>query len=449
MTLPGAEGLVRVRARGVHEGQDRAHVRAESGYSPLRNDVSTALVVLMCMVGARAAASPARTSRICSSPADSCGRRKSRSGCRSARRAAGSCGSCSTESLVLAGLGRGRRTGPRLSAHAGPARARVVIRRDAAAAVRRGRTRVSSRSPCVLSGLDRGRVRPAARARRQPAGSVAHAQGSDDLDRRLAADRSSCAKGLVAAQVALSFLLLFGAGLFVRSLQNLKTTDTGMAIENLVSFQVVADAQRLRRRPRGTRSISGLLDRLRADPSVESVATARVRAARRVASGTARPRVEGHTPQDGEDMQAFMNAVSPGYFKTMKIPLLEGRDFIAADATRADEGRDRQPEVREALLSEGVGDRQAIGSGHAPGHQAHGRDHRRRRRLALRRAARGRASTGVLAGRRAGQRRLLRAHAHRVRGDVRSDPPQRRRSSTRRCRSTASRRSSRSSTRRC
>ena len=36
-------------------------------------------------------------------------------------------------------------------------------------------------------------------------------------------------KGLVAAQVALSFLLLFGAGLFVRSLQNLKTTDTGVA----------------------------------------------------------------------------------------------------------------------------------------------------------------------------------------------------------------------------
>ena len=45
-------------------------------------------------------------------------------------------------------------------------------------------------------------------------------------------------KGLVAAQVALSFLLLFGAGLFVRSLQNLKTTDTGVALDNLVTFQL-------------------------------------------------------------------------------------------------------------------------------------------------------------------------------------------------------------------
>ncbi len=54
-------------------------------------------------------------------------------------------------------------------------------------------------------------------------------------------------KGLVAAQVALSFLLLFGAGLFVRSLQNLKTTDTGVALDNLVTFQLSPDAQRLRR----------------------------------------------------------------------------------------------------------------------------------------------------------------------------------------------------------
>ena len=46
-------------------------------------------------------------------------------------------------------------------------------------------------------------------------------------------------KGLVTAQVALSFLLLFGAGLFVRSLQNLKATDTGFhEIENLVTFQL-------------------------------------------------------------------------------------------------------------------------------------------------------------------------------------------------------------------
>ena len=46
-------------------------------------------------------------------------------------------------------------------------------------------------------------------------------------------------KGLVTAQVALSFLLLFGAGLFVRSLQNLKAKDTGFRdLDNLVTFQL-------------------------------------------------------------------------------------------------------------------------------------------------------------------------------------------------------------------
>ena len=40
---------------------------------------------------------------------------------------------------------------------------------------------------------------------------------------------------------------------------------------------------------------------------------------------------EGHQAKDGEDMQAFMNAVSPGYFETMRIPFLEGRDFNRLD----------------------------------------------------------------------------------------------------------------------
>src|SRR5262249_11115890 len=42
--------------------------------------------------------------------------------------------------------------------------------------------------------------------------------------------------------------------------------------------------------------------------------------------------VEGHKAADGEDMQAFMNALSPGYFETMRIPVIEGRDFRESDA---------------------------------------------------------------------------------------------------------------------
>ena len=83
-------------------------------------------------------------------------------------------------------------------------------------------------------------------------------------------------KGLVTAQVALSFLLLFGAGLFVRSLQNLKATDTGVALDNLVTFQLAPDLSGYDDQ-RTVLFYRGLLERLRSAPGVKS-AGARQRA---------------------------------------------------------------------------------------------------------------------------------------------------------------------------
>jgi predicted permease len=136
-------------------------------------------------------------------------------------------------------------------------------------------------------------------------------------------------KGLVTAQVALSFLLLFGAGLFVRSLHNLKTTDTGIALDNLVAFQLAPQLNGYDN-PRGTHLYQELIERLRGSAGVTSAAQAAVS----ILSGNEwdnRTAVEGHKAADGEDMQAFMNALSPEYFKTMRIPILEGRDFTPAD----------------------------------------------------------------------------------------------------------------------
>jgi putative ABC transport system permease protein len=136
-------------------------------------------------------------------------------------------------------------------------------------------------------------------------------------------------KGLVTAQVALSFLLLFGAGLFVRSLQNLKTTDTGVVLDNLVTFQL-SPALSGYTDQRAVQFYQELLDRLRSAPGVKSAALAAVS----ILSGDewdSYMSVEGHRPADGENMQAFMNALSPGYFATMQIPFLEGRDFKPMD----------------------------------------------------------------------------------------------------------------------
>jgi predicted permease len=139
-------------------------------------------------------------------------------------------------------------------------------------------------------------------------------------------------KGLVTAQVALSFLLLFGAGLFVRSLQNLKTTDTGVELDNLVTFQL-SPALSGYDDIRGQLFNQQLLDRLRSAPGVKSAGLAVVA----ILSGNewdSSMAVEGHQAKDGEDMQAFMNALSPGYFETMKIPVVDGRDFRSSDAKK-------------------------------------------------------------------------------------------------------------------
>jgi predicted permease len=137
-------------------------------------------------------------------------------------------------------------------------------------------------------------------------------------------------KGLVTAQVALSFLLLFGAGLFVKSLQNLKATDTGVVLDNLVTFQLSPSLNGYDN-ARGQIFYQQLLDRLRAAPGVKSGALAAVPilAGNEWDSSMA---VEGHQAKDGEDMQMFMNALSPGYFETMNIPILEGRDFRPSDS---------------------------------------------------------------------------------------------------------------------
>jgi predicted permease len=137
-------------------------------------------------------------------------------------------------------------------------------------------------------------------------------------------------KGLVTAQVGLSFLLLFGAALFVRSLHNLKGTDTGFRdIDNLITFQL-SPALNGYDNPRTVHFYQNLLDNIRAHPGVKAAGMAAVP----LLHGwewDSTTSVEGHQAKDGEDMQAFMNAVSPDYFKTMGIPVLAGRDFDSRD----------------------------------------------------------------------------------------------------------------------
>jgi predicted permease len=137
-------------------------------------------------------------------------------------------------------------------------------------------------------------------------------------------------KGLITVQVALSFLLLFGAGLFVRSLQNLRLTNTGFdEMHNLVTFQLspILNGYDEQRAVTFYRDVSESLRRV---PGVKEAAFTGVPLLHGDEWDSSMA-VEGHQAKDGEDMQAFMNSPSPAFFKTMGVPLVEGREFDARD----------------------------------------------------------------------------------------------------------------------
>ena len=130
-------------------------------------------------------------------------------------------------------------------------------------------------------------------------------------------------KALVGLQVALSLVLLVGAGLFLGTLRNLLTLDTGFDRHNIL--MVSADLPRTSP-PQRARTYRELLDRFRAIPGVVSASTNQLVPIER--AGWAHPvSVEGYSPKSRMDALVFFNRVSSRYFETMRTPLLLGRDF--------------------------------------------------------------------------------------------------------------------------
>ncbi len=140
-------------------------------------------------------------------------------------------------------------------------------------------------------------------------------------------------KLLVCLQVSLSLLLLIGAGLFVRTLQNLKNLSPGFEVSNLVSFNLDPtlsgyDADRAKLFYRD------LTQNLKSVPGVQSAALSVV-APLSFDEWDSTVTVEGHVSKPGEDMNPWVNYVSPGFFQTLKIPIFAGRDFLDRDAVNA------------------------------------------------------------------------------------------------------------------
>jgi predicted permease len=323
MTLPGAKNWSPFIRERFMTGQLKVE-KADVGYSPLRNDFSTALVVLMAMVGLVLLIACANVANLLIA------RGFMRQREIAVRLSLGATRGqlvrqLLTESVLLSLIGGA--IGIALS---------VALTRGLIAFIPQQQPLLIQPTPdlrilsftfvlTLFTGIVFGLL-PALKASnpdqwatlKDTVGGIAGTGGSLFLR-----------KGLVAAQVALSFLLLFGAGLFVRSLQNLQTTDTGVEMSNLVTFRL-SPALSGYDNPRTVNLYSELLDRLRSTPGIRSAGHAGVS----ILAGDewdSTTSVEGHQAKDGEDMQAFMNALSPGYFDTMGIKLLEGRDFRTSD----------------------------------------------------------------------------------------------------------------------
>jgi len=136
-------------------------------------------------------------------------------------------------------------------------------------------------------------------------------------------------KALVVAQVFLSLLLLIGAGLFVRSLRNLDNLNPGFRTHNVVAFSIDPRLNGYTKE-RTLIFYRQLLNKLRATPGVESATFAVVRVLDDN-DWEYSITVDGYQPKPGEDMAPFYNAVSPGYFRTLGLKLLAGREFLPSD----------------------------------------------------------------------------------------------------------------------
>ena len=224
-------------------------------------------------------------------------------------------------------------------------RALAVQRRDPHAL---GRAGLAGRPlhPRTL-GDHRRRLRARAGAPREPGRPRAGAQERGDVGGRRGHFRLR--KGLVVAQVALSLLLLIGAGLFTRSLMNLRGLDPGFKPERLFAFDVdpARSGQDFTQRVATLRRIQ---EELAGEPGVASASAAAVTLMSN-SNSSSTVRVEGYEAKEGEDMNPNFNYVAPGFFETLGLPLVAGRDLAETDVARSAAGGGGQRGVRPLLTS--------------------------------------------------------------------------------------------------
>jgi predicted permease len=141
--------------------------------------------------------------------------------------------------------------------------------------------------------------------------------------------KSRVSRAVVALQMGLCVVLLVSAGLLVRTLRNLEAIPLGFSTEGLVVFNVKPHVQSV---PQGVAFYEQLLAKLRVLPGVESAAVMEERIGSGGSNNNAM-QVDGKVPEvsGGESNTVRSNVVGADFFHTLGVPILEGREFTAAD----------------------------------------------------------------------------------------------------------------------
>lgn len=179
----------------------------------------------------------------------------------------------------------------------------------------------------TVTGLLFGLV-PALRATRRAVASTLRAGGRGSSG---GTGASRLRDGLVVAELALSLVLLAGAGLMVKSMLRLQSTDPGFEPAGVLAARVRLGGERYDAVPARTALLARAVERLGALPGVVSV-SATSSAPLSGSNSSSRFDVDGRDVPEGQAPAAETRAVLPGYFATMRMPLLAGRDFTEAEA---------------------------------------------------------------------------------------------------------------------
>ncbi|MGC9947148.1 MAG: ABC transporter permease [Bryobacteraceae bacterium] len=140
---------------------------------------------------------------------------------------------------------------------------------------------------------------------------------------------------LVVAQVSLALVLLVCAGLIIRTLRNLNLVDAGFNPRNLLALQVHAPAAAYDTAAKRVALFQQVADKLAGLPSVQSASAINHLPVGGDVWALGYEVVGRPAPPPGQGFGAVYRSIRTGYFETMRIPLLRGRDFTPRDDERA------------------------------------------------------------------------------------------------------------------